>query len=152
MCCVLLVHVHACQYVKHIVTIKFTCTCICIGILYCVSLMIIFFLHLFLFSVFIPPSLPLSLSLTESLLQINDELNSCFTRYERHMKNRQAVINPLQPKNGEEDTSFAPLPPPPVVSFTFSLLKLNKSIDQTMLFTIVVVIMLQWNLYITVTV
>lgn len=55
----------------------------------------------------------LSFSLcSESLLQINDELNSCFTRYDRHMKNRQAVMNPQHPKNGEEMTSFNPLPPP----------------------------------------
>ncbi|XP_003392158.2 PREDICTED: TOM1-like protein 2, partial [Amphimedon queenslandica] len=27
----------------------------------------------------------------ESLLQINDELNGCFTRYDRHMKNRKAA-------------------------------------------------------------
>ena len=50
---------------------------------------------------------------SESLLQINDELNSCFTRHGRHMKNRQAVLNPSQ-SNNETVTSFSPLPEAPV--------------------------------------
>jgi hypothetical protein len=43
----------------------------------------------------------------ESLLQINDELNSSFTRYDRHMKNRQALKQP---------SSTAAAPPPSTVT------------------------------------
>ena len=43
----------------------------------------------------------------------DDELNGCFTRYDRHMKNRQAAA-----QNGGNETSFtepsAALPPPVV--------------------------------------
>ena len=47
---------------------------------------------------------------SESLLQINDELNTSFTRYDRHMKNRQAVLQ--QPQQVSEDNVtplFVPL-------------------------------------------
>lgn len=41
----------------------------------------------------------------ESLLQINDELNSCFTRYDRHLKNRQASQQQPTPAVATVDTS-----------------------------------------------
>ena len=50
----------------------------------------------------------------ESLLQINDELNGCFTRYDRHMKNRKAATANV---SGNETSFIDPVVdlPPPIV-------------------------------------
>ncbi len=91
--CIHALYLHTCTVLAYMY-----CTCIqCRDTLH--EYIILLVPYLFLFS--------------ESLLQINDELNSCFTRHDRHMKNRQAVLNPSQ-SNSEAITSFSPLPEVPV--------------------------------------
>lgn len=72
----------------------------------------------------------------ESLLQINDELNTSFTRYDRHMKNRQAVLQ--QPQQVSEDNVtplFVPLTSDPqdtsLPEITYPSLDLPPSYEES---------------------